>query len=70
MNQHTKLTDRKGNEYELIDNALYGNTYEISRYIKNYMGGTWNPVLKAWIVDLEKTENYLSIANAIGLHKA
>ena len=62
------LVTRKGNQLFLNGNVLTGDTYAIKGEIKKYLGGKWNSEAKAWTIDTDKLEKYLS-GNSIGLMK-
>lgn len=65
----TYLTTRKGNKLQLNGNRISGDTYPIKDALKKYCGAhDWNGMSKSWAVDLDKLNQYMSIANSIGLH--
>jgi hypothetical protein len=63
----TNLITRKNNKMQLNGNLLTGETFEIKSYIKTYFDGKWDKESKGWIVNVEKVNNTLAIANSIGL---
>lgn len=60
----THITNRKGNKLQLNDDILTGDTYPMKEYIKARLDGKWIADKKAWRVDVNKVNRWLSTPGA------
>jgi hypothetical protein len=51
-----KIKFQGWHDVTLTGNILTGDTYNISEWIKKYLGGKWNAAQKGWMVDLAAVE--------------
>lgn len=60
----TRITDRKGNKFQLTGDILTGNTFNIKDYIKTYLDGKWVADVKGWRVNVVKLNALLATPGA------
>ena len=60
----TNIISRKGHKMQLNGDMLTGDTFAMKDYIKARLGGKWIADQKAWRVDVNQVNRWLSTVGA------